>query len=436
MSKKISRRQFVGGAVGVAAAASLGGAAAAVGRSAKGKPTVPPGLLGVQQFSVRDATARLSIASSNRLGVAPTMGYLGGPNYPDDPTDLGPLVPLPGGYAEVFEYLASVGIRGFEFFQVTQNVNELGRQPTAAEIRQYLDDAGLKATGTHQFGLGNLDVATGELLAANPSGSPTAAGENLFSFLQTLGMDTMGFSGNLSGLSILGNTVNPVTGAITYGFADRATHANRIGEILQSRGVKYFYHPEQDNYRFFADPAHPELDTVHRIQWVMANTDPALFGWEIDILHNWSGRVRFLNATTHEPDISVWALAQAEKRRVMGWHIKDGFRNTAQRGTWVGGPPESGGSPYFQTFLRTPTFTDTIVSGEGDLGAGPGPSHPNADPDCPGFKYMFENLGGHQRLYLIESDSGPGPTTGAAADPGRSLRHAKASAAELLSWRE
>jgi hypothetical protein len=101
----------------------------------------------------------------------------------------------------------------------------------------------------------------------------------------------------------------------------------------------------------------------------------------------------------------------------------------------VGGPPESGGAPYFQTFARTPTFTDTVVSGEGDLGAGPGPGHPNADPDCPGFKFMFENLGGHQRLYIIESDSGPGPTSGPNADPGRSLRHAKACAAALLAWR-
>ena len=92
---------------------------------------------------------------------------------------------------------------------------------------------------------------------------------------------------------------------------------------------------------------------MHRIEWVMDNTDPALFGWEIDILHNWSGRVRFLNATTHQPDISVWELAQEQDRRVLGWHIKDGFRNTAQTGTWVGGPPESGGAPYFQTFPRT-----------------------------------------------------------------------------------
>ncbi|HET8756551.1 MAG TPA: TIM barrel protein [Solirubrobacteraceae bacterium] len=443
MSRRLSRREFIGAGVGVTVAASLGGASA-LGKGNGGRPTIPPGLLGVQQFSVRDATARLSIASSNRLGLSPAMGFLGGPDYPQDPTDLGPLVPLPGGFAEVFEFLASAGVRGFEFFQSSQNVNELGRQPTADEIRGYLDAAGLKAVGTHQFGLGNFDPATGNL---------TAAGEANFEFMSTLGMDSMGFSGNLSQLpnnspdpanpgtnlpaasGWVEDYVNPVTGARTFGFKSRSEHANRIGEILQSRGVKYFYHPEQDNYRFFNDPAHPEFDTVHRIEYVMDNTDPALFGWEIDVLHNWSGRVRFLNATTHEPDISVWDLAQAENRRVMGWHIKDGFRNTAQRGTWVGGPPESGGAPYTQTFARTPTFTDTIVSGEGDLGAGPGPNHPNADPDCPGFKYMFENVGGHQRLYLIESDSGPGPATGPAADPGRSLRHAKASAAALLALR-
>ncbi len=428
MSTMFNRRQFLAAGAGLAAVTYLGRVPGAFGGArAGGHPTVLEHLLGVQHFSVRDATARLGIASSTRLGVAPTMGRLGGPNYPADPNDLGPLVPLPGGFAEVFEYLASVGVAGFEFFQSTQNVNELGRQPTAAEIRSYLDNAGLRAQGTHQFGPGNLDAATGNL---------TAAGETLFAFLQTLGMPTMGFSGNLSNLGTLSNSVNPITGAITYGFADRAEHVDRIGEILRDRDVQYYYHPEQDNYRFFADPAHPELDTMHRIQWVMANTDPKLFGWQIDVLHNWSGRVRFLNATTHQPDISVWSLAQAEQKRVMGWHIKDGFRNTGYQGTWTGGPPESGGAPYFQTFLRTPTFTDAVISGEGDLGAGPGPGHPNADPDEPGFKYMFENLKGqNQRNYIIESDSGPGPTTGPSADPGRSLRHAKACAQALLSWR-
>jgi hypothetical protein len=320
MSRKISRREFIGASAGAAVAASLGGAAATLGGTGTGGgPTIPPGLLGVQQFSVRDATARLSIASSNRLGVSPSMGYLGGPDYPQDPTDLGPLVPLPGGYAEVFDYLASVGVRGFEFFQSTQNVNELGRQPTADEIRQYLDAAGLKATGTHQFGLGNLDPATGNL---------TAAGETLFEFLSTLGMDTMGFSGNLSQIpnnspdpanpavnlpgasGWLEDYVNPVTGVRTFGFKSRAAHANRIGEILQSRGVKYFFHPEQDNYRFFNDPAHHELDTVHRIQWVMEHRPHRTSG-----AGSWAGTSRTASGTLRRPGPGWAARRRAAAHR-------------------------------------------------------------------------------------------------------------------------
>ncbi len=245
-------------------------------------------------------------------------------------------------------------------------------------------------------------------------------------FLQTLGMKTMGFSGNLSNLSTLGDSVNPITGAITYGFAARAQHVDRIGEILRDRDVQYFFHPEQDNYRYFDDPANPSLGTVHRIQWVLANADPKLFGWEIDILHNWSGRVRFLNATTHQPDISVYALIQAAGEARHGLAHQGRLPEHRRRpGTWTGGPPESGGSPYFQTFLRTPTFTDAVISGEGDLGAGPVAGHPNADPDEPGFKFLFENVKGqNQRNYIIESDSGPGGS----ADQGRSLRHAKAPA--------
>ena len=428
----MSRRQFVRAGAGVAALTyvggvpnAFGGGFNAFGLAAGGHPTIQPHLLGVQHFSVRDATARLSMASSTRLGVPRRWVASAVPTIRTDPTDLGPLVPLPGGFAEVFDYLASVGVMASSFSSRRRTLNELAGsppRPRSAVPRRRRP----RRKGTHQFGPANLTCRR------EPQSRSRAAGETLFAFLQTLGMKTMGFSGNLSSLGTLGNFVNPVTGAITYGFAARAEHVDRIGEILRDRDVQYFFHPEQDNYRFFADPAHPELDTVHRIQWVLANTNPKLFGWQIDTLHNWSGRVRFLNATTHLPDISVWALAQEQQERVMGWHIKDGFRNTGQTGTWTGGPPESGGAPYFQTFLRTPTFTDVVISGEGDLGAGPGPSHPNADPDAPGFKYMFENLKGqNQRYYIIESDSGPGGS----ADPGRSLRHAKACAAALLAWR-
>src|SRR5215213_166055 len=159
----ISRRKFLGAAAGAAGAAALGSwAPRAFGGPGNGvgERLVPPGKLGVQQFSIRDAITRRSIASSKAAGLAPTMGYLGGPNFPDDPTDLGPLVPLPGGFEEVFAYLSSVGYRGIEFFSFTQNVNELGRQPTIPEIRSYLDNAGLFAHGTHTASLGTMYNAT------------------------------------------------------------------------------------------------------------------------------------------------------------------------------------------------------------------------------------------------------------------------------------
>ena len=108
----ISRRKFLGAAAGAAGAAAIGSwAPRAFGGpgGGVGERLVPPGKIGVQHFSIRDAITRRSIASSRAAGLAPTMGFLGGPNFPDDPTDLGPLVPLPGGFIEVFEYLASVG---------------------------------------------------------------------------------------------------------------------------------------------------------------------------------------------------------------------------------------------------------------------------------------------------------------------------------------
>src|SRR5215203_481303 len=167
----VSRRRFLGTAAGAAGIAALGPFAArgvgAGGADGVGERLVPPDKLAVQQFSIRDAITRRSIASSTAAGIAPTMGFLGGPDFPEDPTDLGPLVPLPGGFQEVFEFLAGLGYRGFEFFQFTQNVNELGRQPTIAEIRSYLDAAGMTSTGTHTGGLNVMYDPVGGGLSAN-----------------------------------------------------------------------------------------------------------------------------------------------------------------------------------------------------------------------------------------------------------------------------
>src|SRR3954466_7133500 len=114
----MDRRRFLGGAAGLAGAAALASWAPRA-LSKPGGPNVPivyKDTLAAQHFSVRDAITRVPSTSAT-----PVMGYLGGPTFPDDPTDLGPLVPLPGGFQEVFQYLSSVGYSGFEFFQFTQN---------------------------------------------------------------------------------------------------------------------------------------------------------------------------------------------------------------------------------------------------------------------------------------------------------------------------
>ena len=118
MARKLDRRTFIGAAAGAAGATALGPwGPVSLGRGKdkhKGKRIVPRGRLGLQQFSIRDSITRLD---------GSVTGYLGGPNFPADAADIGPAVALPGGFAAVFEYLASVDYDGIEFFSFTQGAN-------------------------------------------------------------------------------------------------------------------------------------------------------------------------------------------------------------------------------------------------------------------------------------------------------------------------
>src|SRR3954466_8596408 len=127
MTQGFSRRRLLGAGAGMVGAAALGASPAAAPGGGHGHghghgdddhggggTLVPRDRLGVQQWSLRDAIPRLNRSAG---------GYLGGRNFPEDPTDIGPLTPLPGGFAAVFAYLASVGFRGFEFYDLTQGAN-------------------------------------------------------------------------------------------------------------------------------------------------------------------------------------------------------------------------------------------------------------------------------------------------------------------------
>jgi len=406
-SRKLDRRTFFGAAAGVAGATALGPLAPglSLGQGSdkrKGKRIVPRDRLGVQQFSIRDSITRLDQAVS---------GYLGGPDFPADATDVGPLVALPGGFRAVFEYLASVGYNGFEFFSFNQGANGV---ITNEELRTALDNAGLQAAGTHTGGLQPMTVP------ANLQAQIDLAG--------ILGYRMVGTAGN---------PANP-TGATLAAWQGYAEQANTVGAAFRAAGIKYFFHPEQDWFRFFDDPAHPELARVHRIDWFTDNTDPRYVFFEPDTMHTLAGRARFVDPVDGSLfDVNAWFGRLAARRRLVAWHIKDADRNPMAA---------AGTNPFTQEHVRPrfplnnapagtpptppPGGVDVVYVGEGSIGKG----YPcDIDPEVLGFERWFTRY----RLtdpgwFNSESDSGPGNVP---ADPGRSLRWAKVSARNLLAMR-
>jgi sugar phosphate isomerase/epimerase len=394
---RLNRRTFLGAAAGAAAGAAMSPFGPSLGfgddddrRGGRGRRLVDRDKIGIQQWTIRDATPRLN---------GSVTGFLGGPTFPDDPTDLGPPVPLPGGFAAVFEYLASVGYEQFEFFQLSQGANG---PITTEQIRQALDNAGLRSAGTHTGGLSTM---------VNPTTRQTQ-----IDIAHTLGHHMIGTAGDPvggSGAFLLGN------------WQVAAENYNIVGQALRAEGLKYYLHPEQNNFNFFNDPAHPDLNRVHRIDWFADNTDRRLVFFEPDTLHMFAGRARFPDPI----DGRLWdaeAWLKKNERRLTAWHVKDGVR--------VLPPPAPPTNPFTQTMARTPTFTDVVYAGEGSIGQG----YPvDPDPQVVGFAELFSRFTvrdpGH---YLSESDSGPGPATGPNADPGRSLRYAKVAAKYLRELRE
>ena len=394
-ARKIDRRTFIGAAAGATGATALGPWSAGVSlgddrEKGKGKRLVPPGRLGLQQWAVRDSITRLDGSVS---------GYLGGQGFPQNPADLGPLTPLPGGFAAVFQYLASVGYRGFEFFSFNQGPNGA---ITDQQIRAALDNAGLVASGTHTGGLQQMvDPAYRQAQIASAG---------------ILGYRMIGTAGN---------PANPVSGLLAD-WQRYAEQANTVGAALRAVGIKYFFHPEQDWFRFFADPAHPELDRVHRIDWFTANTDPRLVFFEPDTMHTLAGRARFPDPVDGRLfDVDAWYSRLAREKRLIAWHVKDADRIIPL--------PAPGSNPFTQTRNRAGFplngGVDVVYVGEGAVGQG----YPvDPDPEVIGFQEMFARYRrSSPGWFLNESDSGPGP----AADPGRSLRWAKESAQYMLALR-
>jgi len=429
LDRRLTRRQVLKSGAGAAAAATMASLLPTVALGApagSGGRLIPAGKVGTITFTQRDVPSRIGIAASAALGQSPTMGFLGGPGYPEDPDDLGPLVPLPGGWRELFEFFAGLGIKQVEFAGYNQNSNNPGGSaPNPAPggvttpesraaylaygqtLRGFLDEFGLEAIGNHGF-IPNT--------WPGPNSAGGAMSENDYNRYQTelefasiLGMPFMGTGGDPA--SANNPNIEPWT------IAGEKWEA--LNELSLEWGVHLYPHNHSPAYRFLQDGPMVEV-TEHRVtgepiaptlvrgesgkrlmQHYLDITDPDLCLIELDIYwahvaqhqhrwyYDWDGN-------RQELVFDIPAYISSNTKRIPLYHAKDGDETGQAPGV---------GNGY------------TIVPfGAGDID----------------FQHIFQTQGAkgfHNPNY--EQDNAPGGSS----DPGQSLRVTKLSANNMINLR-
>jgi len=424
----LSRRRFLTGSAGLAVGAATGsllGPLAGTAVAANGR-LIPDGKVGTITFTQRDVPSRVGIAASAALGVAPTMGYLGGASFPGEPTDLGPLVPLPGGWKELFEFLAKWGFKQIEFAGYGQNAanpggtasypgdgNAAGRAAYlnyARTLRGFLDDNGLEGIGNHGFipntwfgpnSLGGTMSATDELRLRTE-----------LEFAAILGLPYMG-TGN-DPTSANNRNIEPWTVS-----TEKWTALNNIS--VNEFGIHMYTHNHSPAYNFLQDgpmvtvtqdkvtgapiaPMQVRGESGMRLmQHYLDNTAPDLVVIELDIYwahvaqHQWRWRYDW-EGNRVEDVFDPLALVAQQTQRFALYHAKDGDRTLE--------PPGVGNGYQFVPFGDASSDIDfeTFFGGQGAKGY----HNPN-----------------------YEQDNAPG----GAADPGQSLRFSAFSAYNMQNLR-
>lgn len=408
----ISRRRFLGAAAAAAAAVCVpfhGSTAFAV-PGGNGRLVVP-GKTGTILYTQRDAISRRGIWSNPE----PTMGYLGGPNFPDDPDDLGPLVPLPGGFYEVFQYLSGLGFKQIEFAGYNQNANNRGGanpghgNPAAyldyaRTLRGFLDEFDLEAIGNHGFIPSTWPGGPG----GGMSDSDRQRYELELEFAAILGSPFMGTGGD------------PTNSSQVEAWDLAGDKWDALNELSLQRGIFLYPHNHADAYNVVQDGPMVEVTEdlatgaplpapqivrsssgIRRMQYFLDITDPQLCLLEMDIYWATVAQHRFQwyydvdGNRVHDVFDPLAQVARQTKRYPL-FHAKDGDRTTQPPGV---------GNGY------------TIVPfGTGDVD----------------FGTFFKNMGArgyHNPNY--EQDNAPG----GGSDPGQSLRHSAISAHNMAVLR-
>jgi sugar phosphate isomerase/epimerase len=249
---ELTRRGFLRAATGTTVAltaATLGGTALATPAQAEsvGSRLIPPGKIGLQQWSIRDVVSSL-------------------------------------GFRPVFEELSRMGYRHFEFFNYNSPA-EPGQ--TLEQLRQLLDDNGLTAIGAHR----SLGAFRGNL-------------EQELDQAQILGLPFIGTANE---------PVSPANRTVA-GYKAVAEEFNAWGAAAKERGIRWYQHNHQNEFRFAADDPSVRLYDV-----LLAETDPSLVYLEMDIYWAFVGQ--------HiAPGFEPAEYVKANPQRYPLFHAKDGER--------------------------------------------------------------------------------------------------------------
>jgi hypothetical protein len=388
---------------------------------------IPEDKVGTITYTQRDVPGRIGIAAAASLGVSPTMGYLGGPDYLEDQTDLGPLVPLPGGWRELLEYLAGLGVKQIEFAGYGQNAANPGGTVNIAPgnvynpalkpaylayaqtLRGFLDEFGLEAIGNHGF------IPNTWPGPSSPGGEMTATDYDRFQteleFASILGTPFMG-TGN-DPTSANNRNIEPWT------IAGEKWEA--LNTLSLEWGIHLYPHNHSPAYNFLQDGPMVEvtedrltgapIDPIivrgesgkRLMQHYLDVTDPDLCLVELDIYwahvaqHQWRWRYDW-DGNRVEDIFDPLAQVQAQPIRYALYHAKDGDRTAQEPGV---------GNGY------------SIVPF----------GHASSDID---FETFYKNQGArgyHNSNY--EQDNAPG----GGSDPGKSLRDTRFSVHNMVNLR-
>ena len=239
----------VGAARGPSAANALGGALpTAVAPSGGRNRLVPVNRIGIQLYTVRDKVSSL-------------------------------------GFRAVFEELADIGYSEIEFAGYTQgSVGAI----TVPEIRQLLDDNGLRAVGAHvNLTPANIDAEIEKALA--------------------LGMPHLGQGG-----PIAGGYGGPIPKAQ---WLQACETWNQMGEKARAAGLKLYSHNHAQEWAFTSDDPNQR---VYDLLW--DNLDPELVFFEMDVYWAYVGRHLY-------PGFEPIDYVTRDPRRFPILHLKDGKTN-------------------------------------------------------------------------------------------------------------